>query len=360
MVDTAMKSGINYYDTAWGYHGENSELVMGKALARYPRESFYLATKFPGYDPANWSKVEEIFEAQLKKLNTTYFDFYLFHNVCEMNIDAYLDDERYHIFSYLMEQKRNGRIKHLGFSCHGSIPVLRRFLEAYGKDMEFCQLQLNYLDWTVQKGKEKYDLVTSYGLPIIVMEPVRGGKLAKLCQGTLDELNKDRPDASAASYALRWFQPLENVFTVLSGMSDMEQTVDNIATFDHEDPLSEKEEQLIMNAAEAMKSEVPCTACRYCVDSCPMELDIPDLLFKYNQIRAESGFTIKMQLDAYPEDKQPSACIGCGACMEMCPQKIQIPDELKAFTEALEKIPSWVDICRERAEAEKKMEEANK
>ena len=177
MVDTSMKSGINYYDTAWGYHGENSELVMGKALARYPRESFYLATKFPGYDPANWSKVEEIFETQLKKLNVEYFDFYLFHNACEMNIAAYLDDERYHIYSYLMEQKRNGRIRHLGFSCHGSMPVLKRFLDAYGKDMEFCQLQLNYLDWTFQHGREKVDLLNELGIPVWVMEPLRGGRL---------------------------------------------------------------------------------------------------------------------------------------------------------------------------------------
>ena len=150
MVDTAMKNGINYYDTAWGYHNENSELVMGKALARYPRESFYLATKFPGYDASNWGKVEEIFEKQLQKLGVEYFDFYLFHNVCEMNIDAYLDDEKYGIYSYLIKQKQNGRIKHLGFSCHGDMPVLERFLSAYGKDMEFCQLQLNYLDWTFQ------------------------------------------------------------------------------------------------------------------------------------------------------------------------------------------------------------------
>ena len=137
MVDTAMQNGINYYDTAWGYHGENSELVMGKALSRYPRDSFYVATKFPGYDPSNWGKVEEIFERQLEKLGVEYFDFYLFHNVCEMNIDAYLDDEKYGIYSYLMKQKQNGRIRHLGFSCHGSMPVLQRFLDAYGKDMEF-------------------------------------------------------------------------------------------------------------------------------------------------------------------------------------------------------------------------------
>jgi len=166
MVDMAMKNGINYYDTAWGYHGENSETVMGKALVRYPRDSFYVATKFPGYAPANWGKVEEIFERQLEKLGVDHFDFYLFHNVCEMNIDAYLDDGKYGIYSYLIKQKRNGRIRHLGFSCHGAMPVLKRFLDAYGKDMEFCQLQLNYLDWTFQGGRDKVALLDQWHIPV--------------------------------------------------------------------------------------------------------------------------------------------------------------------------------------------------
>ena len=175
MVDTAMQNGINYYDTAWGYHGENSETVMGKALARYPRDSFYVATKFPGYDASNWSKVKEIFPRQMEKLGVDYFDFYLFHNVCEMNIDAYLDDEKYGIYSYLMAQKHQGRIKHLGFSCHGELDVLKRFLDAYGKDMEFCQLQLNYLDWTFQHGKEKVELLRGdprLGLPLPAEHPL--------------------------------------------------------------------------------------------------------------------------------------------------------------------------------------------
>ena len=272
MVDTAMENGINYYDTAWGYHGENSELVMGKALARYPRESFYLATKFPGYDPANWSKVEEIFEAQLKKLNTTYFDFYLFHNVCEMNIDAYLDDERYHIYSYLMEQKRNGRIKHLGFSCHGSIPVLRRFLDAYGKDMEFCQLQLefcqlqlNYLDWTFQRGKEKVDLLNEMHIPVWVVEPLRGGKLASLPPQYEAELKALRPDEAIAAWAFRFLQSIPSVTMILSGMSNQEQLEKNLATFAENRRLNEAEMKALLGIAEKMLSvgTVPCTACHW-------------------------------------------------------------------------------------------------
>jgi len=179
MVELAMSKGVNYYDTAWGYHGGHSETVLGEALRRYPRDTFYLADKFPGYDLGNMPKVREIFEAQLKKCGVEYFDFYLFHNVCELNIDAYLDP-KYGIHDYLTEQKRSGRIRHLGFSCHGQLNVLRRFLEAYGRDMEFCQLQLNWLDWEFQDAKNKVELLGEYGIPVWVMEPLRGGALAHL------------------------------------------------------------------------------------------------------------------------------------------------------------------------------------
>ena len=167
MITYAMEHGVNYYDTAWGYHGGNSERIIGQALRRYPRESYYLADKFPGYDLSNMDKAEEIFESQLKKCDVDYFDFYLFHNVCEMNIDAYLD-EKYGIYAYLMKQKEQGRIRHLGFSTHGGIQTLERFLKAYGKDMEFCQIQLNYLDWTFQNAKEKIELLRRYQIPVWV------------------------------------------------------------------------------------------------------------------------------------------------------------------------------------------------
>lgn len=183
MFDYAIQHGVNYFDTAWGYHDGESENTDGKILSKYPRESFYLASKFPGYDLSNFGRVEEIFEKQLKKCRVDYFDFYLFHNVCEMNIDAYLNEEKYGTYSYLMEQKRNGRIRHLGFSAHGSLAVIERFLEKYGKDMEFCQLQINYLDWEFQNAKGKVELLKKYNIPVWVMEPVRGGKLASPCCG---------------------------------------------------------------------------------------------------------------------------------------------------------------------------------
>ena len=338
MVDTAMANGINYYDTAWGYHGENSELVLGKALARYPRESFCLATKFPGYDPANWSKVEEIFETQLKKLNVDYFDFYLFHNVCEMNIDAYLDDEKYHIYSYLMDQKRNGRIKHLGFSCHGSIPVLKRFLDAYGKDLEFCQLQLNYLDWTFQHGREKVELLGAMGIPVWVMEPLRGGKLARLAPQYEAELKTLRPDEEIAAWAFRFLQSIPGVTMILSGMSNQEQLEKNLATFAEDRKLNEAEMQTLLGIAEKMLSvgTVSCTACHYCASHCPMSLDIPHLLSLYNEhAYTGGGFIAPMALSALPPEKQPSACLKCRSCEQVCPQQIKISEVLADFSEKL-------------------------
>ncbi len=338
MVDTAIANGINYYDTAWGYHGENSELVMGKALARYPRDSFYLATKFPGYDAANWGKVEEIFEAQLKKLNVEYFDFYLFHNVCEMNIDAYLDDEKYGIYSYLLAQKRNGRIRHLGFSCHGELPVLRRFLEAYGKDMEFCQLQLNYLDWTFQHGKEKVDLLNEWRIPVWVMEPLRGGKLARLSPEYEKELKALRPDEEIPAWAFRFLQSIPGVTAILSGMSNQEQLEKNLTTFAEDKKLSDDELKTLQGIADKMLSvgTVPCTACHYCVSHCPMNLDIPRLLSLYNEhAYTGGGFIAPMALSALPADKLPSACLQCRSCEQVCPQQIKISEVLADFSQKL-------------------------
>ena len=338
MVDTAMKNGINYYDTAWGYHNENSELVMGKALARYPRESFYLATKFPGYDASNWGKVEEIFEKQLQKLGVEYFDFYLFHNVCEMNIDAYLDDEKYGIYSYLIKQKQNGRIKHLGFSCHGDMPVLERFLSAYGKDMEFCQLQLNYLDWTFQNGKKKVDLLDKWNIPVWVMEPLRGGKLAKLAPAYEEELKALRPDEEIPAWAFRFLESIPSVTVILSGMSNQDQLEKNLATFAEDKKLSEKELSVLLGIAEKMLSvgTVPCTACHYCVSHCPMGLDIPNLLSLYNEhAYSGGGFIAPMALSALPEDKRPQACLQCRSCEQVCPQQIKISEVLADFSAKL-------------------------
>ncbi len=340
MFDYALEHGVNYFDTAWGYHGGNSELVTGRALARHPRESFNIASKFPGYDLNNMGKVEEIFAKQLEKCQVEYFDFYLVHNVCESNIDAYLDDERYGTVSYLKKMRDEGRIRHLGFSCHGQMDVLERFLEAYGADMEFCQLQLNYLDWTFQDAKEKMELAGRYDLPIWVMEPLRGGQLARLTDEQFAPLKAMRPDETQVGWALRFLQSLPEVTTVLSGSSSLEQMAENIALFEEERPLSAEETEALLGVADDMvrSNVLPCTACRYCTSHCPVGLDIPMLLALYNEHKfTNGGFIAPMMLGTLPEDERPAACIGCGTCSSVCPQQIDIPAALADFAAMLEK-----------------------
>ena len=337
MVDEAMARGVNYYDTAWGYHNGNSELVMGKALARHPREKFYLATKFPGYDLSNMGKVEEIFEKQLEKCQVEYFDFYLFHNVCEMNIDAYLDP-KYGTYDYLLAQKKNGRIRHLGFSAHGDYDVMKRFLEAYGKDMEFCQIQLNYLDWDFQDAKRNVELLNQWNIPVWVMEPLRGGKLASLAPEDEAKLKALRPDEGIPAWAFRYLQSIPSVVVTLSGMSNMEQMKENIATFETDKPLNETELETLHAIAQGMVKKIvlPCTACHYCTSHCPQGLDIPNLLSLYNEhCFTQGGFIAPMALSAIPADKQPSACIGCRSCEAVCPQGIKISEAMADFTAKL-------------------------
>ena len=337
MVDYAMEQGVNYYDAAWGYHDGNSELVMGEALKKHSREKFYLATKFPGYDLNNMPRVKEIFEKQLEKCQVDYFDFYLFHNVCEMNIDSYLNEEKYGILPYLLEQKKAGRIKHLGFSAHGGYEVIKRFLEAYGEHMEFCQLQLNYVDWEFQNCKKKVELASSYNMPIWVMEPVRGGKLASLPEDAEQKLKALRPEETTVAWALRFLQSLPQVTVTLSGMSNFEQMKENIATYSEGKPLNENEMKTLLDIADGMLSgKLPCTACRYCTSHCPKGLDIPALLELYNEHSfTGGGFIAPMALSALPEDKKPSACVGCRSCEKVCPQQIKISEAMADFNAKL-------------------------
>lgn len=331
MVALAMDQGVNYYDTAWGYHNGNSELAIGKALAAYPRDRFCLADKFPGYDLANMGKVQEIFEAQLGKCQVDYFDFYLFHNVCEINIDAYLDP-KYGILDYLLEQKRTGRIRHLGFSCHGAMPVLRRFLEAYGQSMEFCQLQLNYIDWEFQDGKSKVELLVQYGIPVWVMEPLRGGRLARLSRQEAAVLRTLRPEETVPAWAFRFLQTIPDVVVTLSGMSDLAQMRANLETFRTEVPLNKSEWDALLALGRNMTGALPCTGCHYCTSHCPQGLDIPSLLALYNEHRfTGGGFLASMALSALPEEKRPSACVGCRSCEAVCPQQIKISEVLADF-----------------------------
>lgn len=351
MTRLAIERGVNYFDTAYPYHNGESERVMGRILNEYPRDSFYLATKYPGhqilssgYDPS------AIFEEQLEKCGVEYFDFYLLHNVYEKSIETYLDP-KWGIIDYFKEQKRLGRIKHLGFSAHAQTECLKKFLDICGDDMEFCQIQLNYLDWTLQDAKAKYDLLTERGIPVWVMEPVRGGRLANLTPEETAVLKELRPNESAAAWCFRFLQQLPNVKMVLSGMSNTEQMIDNLNTFAETRPLSEKELTALLDIAEGMKDSVPCTACRYCCDGCPAGLDIPMLLSTYNELRFASLVNPAMRIEFLDESKKPSACIGCGKCSRICPQNIDIPAALKDLSERLSKLPSWEEICRQREAA---------
>lgn len=337
MIDYAIKNGVNYFDTAWGYHDGESENIVGEILSEYPRDSFYIATKFPGYDVSNMTKVEEIFEEQLKKCRVDYFDFYMFHNVCESNIEEYLD-RQYGIYDYLMKQKENGRIRHLGFSTHGTLDTMKRFIDAYGKDMEFCQIQLNWIDWKMQNAKAKVEMLKEQGIPVWVMEPVRGGKLATLEEEYVNELKTLRPDATPAEWSFRFLQSIPEVVVTLSGMSDMKQLIENIATYGEEKPLSEKETEKLFSVADAMtsKTTLPCTACRYCTTHCPMELDIPNLIDLYNEhVYSGGGFLAPMAIGSLPDDKKPSACLSCHACEAVCPQNIKISEMMSDFVEKL-------------------------
>ena len=352
MVAYAMDSGVNYFDTAWPYHNGESERVIGRVLSKYDRGSYYLATKYPGHQISRRYDPAAIFETQLEKCGVDYFDFYLLHNVYEKSMGVYLDPQ-WGILDYFKEQKRLGRIKHLGFSSHANVENLKAFLDICGDDMEFCQIQLNYLDWTLQNAKEKYELLTQRGIPVWVMEPVRGGKLVHLSDAAEEKLHAARPNETTVSWCFRFLQELPNVKMVLSGMSNPQQMESNVATFAGRKPMTPEQTSLILEVAEELKDAIPCTACRYCCDGCPMGLDIPFLLSVYNDIRFAPVTNTAMRIDSLPDDKRPTACIGCGKCSQICPQKIDIPGAMKDFSAELEKIPRWEDICKAREAAQR-------
>lgn len=323
MIDYAYHNGINYFDTAWGYHAGNAETVVGKALSRYPRESFKLTTKFPGYDRDNFPKVKEIFAKQLEKLQTEYFDFYLFHNVCEYNIENYLNPE-YSVKEYLVSERKAGRIKYLGYSDHSGIECFKRFLDAYGDVVEFCQIQLNWLDWDFQEAKEKVRILNEKNIPIIVMEPLRGGSLIE--------------PAGGAEKCFRYLQSVPGILTILSGMSSMEQLKENLRMFESEEPLSAEEKEALHEKARNMTKGVPCTSCRYCTTYCPKEINIPYMLNQYNQITFNPqslAWYSSMAIGGVEKGKKPWDCIACGSCKTVCPQQIDIPHYLKELSEKL-------------------------
>ncbi len=328
IIDYAMAHGINYYDTAWVYNNGGSEKFLGPALSKYPRDSYYLATKFnirATPDPA------PVFEEQLKRLETDYIDFYLLHCLTDGNVENYLNSG---CIDYFLEQQRQGRIRYLGFSSHASAETLERFASHHAWD--FAQLQINYFDWRYSSAKAEYEVLEKLGIPIMVMEPVRGGRLAALTPETEAILHQAHPDWSVASWALRFVQSLPQVQVILSGMSNLEQIQDNVATFSGESGLSQADTQLLLDVCEQFRSQVqiPCTACRYCCDDCPAQINIPEFLKVYNAYKVNGAGALRRAQNVQSVG-QPSDCVGCGACMGHCPQNIDVPTLMAELAQAL-------------------------
>ena len=354
MFKKAIEGGVNYFDTAYPYLGGKSEIAVAEALKDYPRESYYLADKFPGHSLVAPVDNIQLFHRSLEKCGTDYFDFYLLHNVSEYSIKTYESPE-YHIIPDILKMKEEGKIRHLGFSCHGGTEFLEDFLTRYEGMFEFVQIQLNYLDWTLQNAKKAYEIITNHGLGVWVMESVRGGKLASLPEESSARLKAFDPNASDASFGFRFLQDLPNVKVILSGMNEMFQVEDNLKTFETHKPLSEAERNTLFEIAELMKKGVPCTACRYCCDGCPMELDIPYLLECYNGFKTGgSGITPSMRLDGLPEEKRAQACIQCGQCAHACPQHIDVPAALAELDTLYKTSPKWGTTAKNRDEEMRK------
>ena len=352
IIEYAYSNGVNYFDTAYRYHAGESELFLGKVLKEYTRDSFYLATKFPGHmmEKTDGGELQftsllagrppvaspaDVFEEQLEKCGVDYFDFYLLHNLCESAYPFYTD-EQIGVVEYLIGQKEKGRIRHLGFSAHGRADTIDQFLTwgetKHGGCFEFVQIQLNYLDWTLQNARAKYDVITKHSLPIVVMEPCRGGALASLHESLTDMLKKERPGDSIASWAFRFLQSRPNVQVVLSGMTTLEQLKDNIKTFSKDDPVTESENKLLDRIVKTLVDTIPCTGCRYCCEGCPKNLDIPNLIALYNELKfGNPQYSLNQTLKSLKETEHPSACIACGACEKVCPQSIEIPAVLRKF-----------------------------
>ena len=331
IIDAAVKAGVNYFDTAYIYHGGESEVFTGKALAEYPRDSYYVATKFNFQAQPDYRAQ---FAEQLKRLNMDRVDFYLLHGIQDNFADDILKSGCIEYFDGL---KKEGKIRFLGFSFHASVENLEKMLAAY--DWDFVQIQLNYYDWEYGNQRELYEILAERNIPVMVMEPVHGGMLARLNEKSRALLKAEDPEASFASWAMRWVKGLEGVQGVLSGMGDLEMLADNVKTFSERPALNDHEHEAAREAAALLRPDValPCTGCRYCVPNCPMELDIPRLLVAYNDMKADAAWRL-VNLLGLPEDKRPSACVACGACTAHCPQALPVPEAMGTMAEAMKKM----------------------
>ena len=332
-IARAMEAGVNYFDTAYFYHDGLSEKCAGDLLTKYPRDSYYLVSKMPVRALKKEADVERIWNEQLARCKADYFDFYLVHN---RTMDRWEDTKRFHVYEFLKQKQKEGKIRRLGFSFHDEPEVLKIIAEVHPWD--FAQIQLNYLDWTLYRSREQYEILTKLGIPVVVMEPLRGGALATLNPEATGIFKKANPNASVASWALRYAASLPNVLCVLSGMTLTEHLEDNIRTFTNFKPLTDAERRTVEAALAAYRKSgaVPCTECRYCTP-CPVGVDIPRIFGLYNQYKTSGNFFhFQLVYDKMTEDEKATACVNCGVCLKKCPQKINIPEHLKRIAAELE------------------------
>lgn len=325
LVDLAYENGVNYYDTAYMYHVGKSEKFIGTALKKYPRDSYFLADKLPIWMCSKPADMEKVFQKQLVRTGVDYFDFYLLHSLNKENFEKC---EEFGAYDFVLKKREEGRIKNIGFSFHGTIEDLKQIVAAHKWD--FAQIQMNYLDWKNQNAEEQYKILTDAGIPVIVMEPVRGGKLADVSSDIEAMFKKARPDSSVASWAMSFVATHPNVITILSGMNAPEQMLDNLATLTDFEPLTDTEFKICQNAAAMMnKSEIiPCTGCDYCAD-CPKGVKISSVFSVYNKVKTQE-FSPEQGREEYNKiDIKADSCIGCGKCANHCPQSIKIPELMK-------------------------------
>lgn len=341
MVDTFIERGFTYFDTAYMYHEFLSERIMREALVkRYARDRYTLATKLPTMFLEKEGDQERIFDEQLEKCGVDYFDYYLLHN---LNVFNYRNVGRFDSFAFIARKKAEGRIRHIGFSFHDNADLLDEILTAH-PETEFVQLQLNYLDWDNEsiQSRKCYEVAQRHGKPVVVMEPVKGGSLARVPEAVERLFRQVRPDLSPASWAIRYAASLDGVMMVLSGMSSLEQIEDNTSYMQRFEPLAERERAVIARAVELLNASIaiPCTACRYCVEGCPERIAIPEYfaLFNADKQSLNAGFSIQSVYynNLTQSNGRASACIGCRKCERSCPQHLPIVDYLKQVAATFE------------------------
>lgn len=336
MIDRAYKAGVNYYDTAYPYHGGASEPFVGKALDRYPRESYYLATKLPIWEIKTIEDADRIFNTQLKRLNKDYVDFYLLH---ALNKDRWKLVKELDIIGYCEKLRNEGKLRYIGFSFHDDYETFKDIVTAYPWD--FCQIQLNYMDKDTQATTKGVELAESLGIPMVIMEPIKGGSLASLPDDITSMFRAHRAEKSTSSWALRYVGSFDNVKVILSGMSEMSHVEDNLSTFEKFEKLSESEQQVIEEVSQALKSRVQngCTACKYCMP-CPAGVNIPGSFGVWNEYHVYGNVsdTVWSWTKEIPDEAKPKNCIKCGKCEKVCPQKISIRKDLERVQAEMEEI----------------------